>query len=180
MAYVAPINRSTGDLITASIWNQDVVANPTAIYAGAMALPSQVAGGIVFASSATQLGCSSAWTDYAATSTIVGWASFVANRKYVMYRKIGKLVLVSFYFDGTSNATSVSFTLPFTAVTLASFSFCGALYEAINNGAYATIGTYDLPCAGAIVTCYSSAAQGAWAASGSKSVKGQFWYEAAA
>ena len=31
MAYVAPSTRTTGTLITASIWNQDVVANPIAL-----------------------------------------------------------------------------------------------------------------------------------------------------
>lgn len=31
MAWVTPSTRTTGDLITAAIWNQDVVANPIAI-----------------------------------------------------------------------------------------------------------------------------------------------------
>ena len=31
MAWVTPSSRSTGDLITAAIWNQDVVANPIAL-----------------------------------------------------------------------------------------------------------------------------------------------------
>lgn len=33
MAYVAPATRTTGTLITAAIWNQDVSANPIALYA---------------------------------------------------------------------------------------------------------------------------------------------------
>jgi hypothetical protein len=33
MAWVTPTNRSTGDLMTAAIWNQDVVANPIALAA---------------------------------------------------------------------------------------------------------------------------------------------------
>jgi len=32
MAWVAPSSRSLGDLITAAIWNQDVVTNPQALY----------------------------------------------------------------------------------------------------------------------------------------------------
>jgi hypothetical protein len=56
MAYVAPSTRSAGALITAAIWNQDVVANPIAIYAGAMSLASQTALDFIYASSATQLG----------------------------------------------------------------------------------------------------------------------------
>lgn len=56
MAYVAPSTRSAGALITASIWNQDVVANPIALYAGAMSIASQAALDVIFAASATQLG----------------------------------------------------------------------------------------------------------------------------
>lgn len=55
MAYVAPSTRTTGTLITAAIWNQDVVANAIAIYAGAMGIASQAALDFVYASSATQL-----------------------------------------------------------------------------------------------------------------------------
>lgn len=32
MAWLTPSTRTTGDLITAAIWNQDVVANPQALY----------------------------------------------------------------------------------------------------------------------------------------------------
>lgn len=56
MAYIAPSTRSAGALITAAIWNQDVVANPIALYAGAMSIASQAAFDDISASSATQLG----------------------------------------------------------------------------------------------------------------------------
>lgn len=55
MAYVAPSTRSTGTLITAAIWNQDAVANPIAINAGAVALASQESDDFIIASTATQL-----------------------------------------------------------------------------------------------------------------------------
>tara|TARA_Y100000310_G_scaffold98201_1_gene95918 strand:- start:13702 stop:14433 length:732 start_codon:yes stop_codon:yes gene_type:complete len=55
MAYVAPSTRSAGALITAAIWNADVVANPIAIYAGAMSVTSQAQYDLFYASSATQL-----------------------------------------------------------------------------------------------------------------------------
>jgi hypothetical protein len=54
MAYIAPPSRSTGDLITAAIWNADVVANEIAIYAGALSVTSQAIGDILYASSTTQ------------------------------------------------------------------------------------------------------------------------------
>lgn len=55
MAYVAPSTRSAGALITAAIWNQDVVANVIAIFAGAMGISSQAVDDFITAGSATQL-----------------------------------------------------------------------------------------------------------------------------
>lgn len=55
MAYVAPTTKTTGTLITAAVWNQDVTANAIAIHAGEVAMASQVARDFVIASSATQL-----------------------------------------------------------------------------------------------------------------------------
>lgn len=55
MAYVAPSTRTTGDLITAAIWNVGV-ANEIAINAGAVAIASQAAGDVIVATSTTQLG----------------------------------------------------------------------------------------------------------------------------
>jgi len=54
MAYIAPTTKTTGTLITAAIWNADVVANPIAIYAGGLSVPSQAIGDILYASSTTQ------------------------------------------------------------------------------------------------------------------------------
>ena len=56
MAYNAPASRTTNDLITAVIWNADIVANEIAINAGAIALASQAVGDIIIATSASQLG----------------------------------------------------------------------------------------------------------------------------
>lgn len=56
-----------------------------------------------------------AWTDYSATSTIVGWTSFTV--KQIFYKQIGKTVFVSVYLAGTSNATNITFTLPLPAST---------------------------------------------------------------
>lgn len=55
MAYIAPSTRTTGTLITAAIWNQDVVANPIALRAGEISVTSQAAGDLLVAASATQL-----------------------------------------------------------------------------------------------------------------------------
>ena len=54
MAYNAPSSRSTGDLINATIWNADIVANIIAVYAGGLSVTSQAIGDILYASSTTQ------------------------------------------------------------------------------------------------------------------------------
>ena len=82
MAYSVPSSRSTGDLCTAAIWNQDVVANPIAIYAGAMSVSSQAVGDILYASSTTQLGRIAAVATgqvltSAGTGTVPAWSSNV-------------------------------------------------------------------------------------------------------
>lgn len=56
MAYIAPSTRSAGALITAAIWNSDVVANPIALYAGAMSPAGAAAGDDLFMSTTTQIG----------------------------------------------------------------------------------------------------------------------------
>lgn len=55
MAWSTPSSRTTGILISAAIWNSDVVDNPIALRAGAIAISSQAAQDFLYASSATQL-----------------------------------------------------------------------------------------------------------------------------
>jgi hypothetical protein len=55
MAYVQPSTQTTGTLITAATWNQDVVDNTIAIRAGGVAIASQAANDVFYASSATQV-----------------------------------------------------------------------------------------------------------------------------
>jgi len=53
------------------------------------------------------------WTDYSGSTTVGGFSS--TTEETVFYMKIGKLVIVTFRITGTSNATTITFTLPFTA-----------------------------------------------------------------
>ena len=55
MAYVTPTSKTTGDLISATDWNQNTVDNPIAIRTGGIAIASQAANDIIYASSSTQL-----------------------------------------------------------------------------------------------------------------------------
>ena len=55
MAYVTPSTALTGDLIAAADWNKNTVDNPIALRTGAIAITSQAANDVIYASSATQL-----------------------------------------------------------------------------------------------------------------------------
>jgi hypothetical protein len=63
---------------------------------------------------------STTWTEYANTSTIVGWSG--SPSKFINYIKIGKLLLINYSISGTSNATTTSFTIPFVAANTQTFS----------------------------------------------------------
>lgn len=55
MAYVTPTTRSDGFVVTAERWNQEAVDNPIALRTGAVAIASQAANDLIYASSASQL-----------------------------------------------------------------------------------------------------------------------------
>lgn len=119
-----------------------------------------------------------AWTDYSATSTIVGWSSF--TYKKIMYKRIGKLIFVSFYLDGTSDSTSATFTLPYNADTTALNTVEFAIRATDNGAAGLHMGFGDLSTPANKVWCYPDNSGGtAWTASGRKYVVGQFFYQAA-
>jgi len=118
-----------------------------------------------------------AWTDYSGTSTVIGWSSFTT--KVIMYKKVGNLVFVAFKLTGVSNAGTVTFTLPYTAANT-TVEFNGIHPYAMDNGARINgIATFAMPANTAQVYSFPDAADGAWTASGTKDVRGEFWYEAA-
>lgn len=112
-----------------------------------------------------------AHTNYSETSTIVGWSSF--TNKYITYLKLGKLVFVVFYIAGVSNNATTTFTLPFT-------SGMGVLLNAViragNNGGVSVPGLVSLSHESNVATLYATAAAGAFTASGTKFVLGEFFY----
>jgi hypothetical protein len=111
------------------------------------------------------------WKDYSATSTIVGWSSF--SEKAIEYKKIGKLVFVNFRLRGTSDDTSTTFTLPYSEEHVGHPIFmCRS--EDNSNLAIA----FGQMLSGSTVSLWPDLAASAWTSSGTKSVYGQFWYEA--
>lgn len=116
------------------------------------------------------------WVDYSATSTIVGWSSFTT--KIIRYRIIGKQIFVQFQLDGTSNSTSLTFTLPLNVLT-PMFNNC----YAVDNGV-ANVGMCVNSSGGSnLITGYrfstATSVTSTWTASGTKTYKGQFFIEIA-
>ena len=122
-----------------------------------------------------------AWTDYTASSTITGWSSFTTNRKIIKYKKIGKLVFVQWHLEGTSNATSVSFTLPYTCVNNTGTGYPSAYgtWFGYDNGAYlSTIQSTYISAGSSLVEHRTSPGTAAgWTASGTKISSGTLFYE---
>ena len=114
------------------------------------------------------------WTDYASSSTIVGWSG--TPTAYIRYKKIGKMVFVQFDISGTSNSTSVTFTVPYAAANT-TITQNGITTVVIDDGTAAAMGRCYIGAAGSTVTCKKSV-DGAWTNSGSKNAAGFIFYEA--
>lgn len=175
---------NVGPTLTNNIDNNGTYNNPTLNSIPINSIPataivnnsitsSQLANGAV---TATNIGTDSsfAFVDYSASSTIVGWTSFTI--KVIKYFRLGKLVWVLFDLAGTSNSTSVSFTLPQSQQgTPASVE--AALGLASDNGsAVATTGRLSL--SSNVVQVFAGNPGTGWTASGTKEVRGQFFFEA--
>ncbi len=114
------------------------------------------------------------WPDYSATSTITGWSSF--TYKEILYKKIGKLVFVSFNLNGTSDSISVTFTLPYSKNTLP--TVINFMIRLADNGVVLATPGYGTLVTNT-VTCYKDLASTIWTNSGNKIVIGQFCYQEA-
>lgn len=74
------------------------------------------------------------WTDYSSTSTVTGWSSFTT--KDIRYTVHGKTIYILWLIQGTSNATTASFTFPYTAVNSANFYGFNTGIASDNGGAF--------------------------------------------
>jgi len=116
-------------------------------------------------------------TNYSSLTTANGWASF--SGKEVYYRKVGKIVYVSFYIGGASNSTASTFTVPFTAADIPAY-WGGPMVGCTDNGtevstaARAVVGFNSN-----LVTLFKDMGLGPWTNSGTKVVYGSLWYESA-
>lgn len=110
-----------------------------------------------------------AWIDYSATSTIVGWSAFTT--KIIRYTVIGKVLICEFAIQGTSNATSTTFTLPFSNANFTSKP--RGCYASNNGTPIATGGVAWVNSNSGTVTIYTDwALNAAWTGSGNKHIVG--------
>lgn len=106
------------------------------------------------------------------TPTVVGWSSFTSQ--VYKYCIIGKVAFVEVEISGTSNSTSASITIPFTA-NVASGKFAGVpMWTVSDNGTPSPdVGRAYISGSGSLTTIIieRTLTGTAWTASGNKSVR---------
>jgi len=112
-----------------------------------------------------------AWTAH--TSVITGFSG--TPTQAFAYMKIGKTVILRFLINGTSNATSLTFTLPFAPKV--SMRPAGFLCDD-NSTRVTGYGQLALTASSTTVTACSGSADQGWTASNTKGIQGVITYEA--
>ncbi len=106
------------------------------------------------------------------SSTITGFSG--TPTQSIKYIKYGRTLHVEFSITGTSNATSLTFTLPFAAAN--ALTRLG-VYGTDNGTALTNGARIDTSAASAVVTATTTAAGAAWTNSGTKALIGSFTCE---
>lgn len=161
----ALVTNSTGvpSLTSGTTANRVLRTDGTTVSFAQVAAATDISGSLPVANG----GVDTSITDYSATSTITGWSSFTTKRLNIM--NFGKGIVVEFFLSGTSNSTSVSFTVPNTIIGFSSLS----IYRE-DNGVGSTTPAWAQQGTGAIVKFRkdSGAADTDWTASGTKTIRG--------
>jgi len=122
----------------------------------------------------TAISNSVSWTNYSSSSSVTGWSSY--SEKTIYYKRIGDLVFCMFRIYGTSNSTSTSFTLPYSASSANHVIPIAAMDagSALTGSPYVVMNT-----SGGLAQCNTAvgAALTSWTNSGDKRIYGQFWFE---
>jgi hypothetical protein len=115
------------------------------------------------------------WSNYYSSSTVVGFSSMTSS--VINYKRFGKLVFVQLNLTGTSDTTTLTFTLPYST---RSDEIMVHSIKYIDAGTWGTTpGSVQLGISDSGVSAYTDMDAAAWTASGSKGIQGNFWYEAA-
>jgi hypothetical protein len=113
-----------------------------------------------------------AWTDYSATSTIVGFTTY--SVKKIQYKKIdANTMIIQFQIESTAgngSGTSTSFTLPFNASSWGTQYF---IYHSLNNTTTQAASVATIPASSNVVTFSSNASTGtAWTNATTRHIQG--------
>jgi len=108
------------------------------------------------------------FTDYTSSSTIVGFSS--TTTESVWYRLLGHYIYIRFEFDGTSNSSELSFTLPYQLEP--SQYGCGSGLQGSDEGCQIYSSSTKVIISKGI--SYAGFGANNWTASGTKSVAGSF------
>jgi hypothetical protein len=115
--------------------------------------------------------CPDTSIDWASGAGVTGFSSLARNNFY--YYKIGNVVLCRAYFDGTSNATTVTATLPFTPL----YNFNNLSAMVTNNGLRVlTMGMVEGTAGSNTVSFFVNGTKTAWTAANNKIWAGWFFY----
>ena len=110
--------------------------------------------------------------DYFSDSTKAGWTSYVNSK--LDYMKFGNLVVVSYRISGESNAINCSFTVPYPEGESGAAAF--HILRTINDDVVYHDGHGYLVTSTVSFQASKSLGIVSWTASGTKSVRGQFFY----
>ena len=109
------------------------------------------------------------YQDYSGSSTVVGWGTLTAKK--IEFMKLGKIVLLSWNINGTSNSVDTSFTVPYRSI----INF-GQPCKCIDNGA-PTTGYVSATQNSSTFAAHATYVFGSdWVTSGTKQITGQCWY----
>lgn len=112
------------------------------------------------------------WVDYSATSTVVGWSSFTTKK--ISYKIIDDVMILDFNLEGTSNATTISFTIPSNA---ASAIFVLSAYIINNGTALSTPGRINTVSGSNVITIQRDGQNTAFTGYGTKRCSGQIYVQ---
>lgn len=107
-------------------------------------------------------------------ASITGWSSTTTS--YHRLTIEGRTATVRFIVDGTSNATTVSWTMPVTSANFSTLEACSQL-RSVDNTASINDSIAQVLQNSSTLTCFLSGAVSAWTGSGSKSVRGYISFE---
>jgi len=153
---------------------------PAAGLASSAVTTAKIADGAVTpAKLTTGTGSSWAWTNYTPTFTGFSSAPAATGTRYI---QMGKMVIVNYScFGGTSNATSLTATLPVTASTNGLGSYVRDFYCRVqdNSATPTTAGLIEFDIGATTINVYKDQSGAAFTGSGTKGFRAVIMYEAA-